>query len=657
MKKQLIVFLGLTVLAFTAAAQVRLPKIFGNGMVLQRSAPVPVWGWAAPNEKITLTFNGQVKTAKAGKDGKWQIRLEPMIAGGPYEMRVAGKTHQMAMSDILVGEVWVCSGQSNMEWPLAQSNNAKEEAAKANYPQIRHFAVPKAVSGVPLDDISGGKWETCTPQTAPQFTAVGYFFARELAKELNVPIGLINTSWGGTHSETWTSAAALAQEPDFKDLVARVPTDLSKANQAQEAEFKAMVARLQGENQNINESQWQQPDFDDSQWKTMLVPQLWEGAGLPGFDGVVWFRREFILTDAQAKAGLELQLGPIDDRDDTYLNGVRVGGMNGYNQARHYQVPAAALRVGRNVIAVRVEDTGGGGGMYGAPEQLQLITPNGPQSLAGPWRWRIGKLGEFRANLSPNEYPTLLFNAMLNPLLPFGIKGAIWYQGESNAGRAHQYRTAFPMMIKDWRNHWKQGDFPFLFVQLANFNSANGTSEHGSTWAELREAQTQALALPNTGMAVTVDIGESRDIHPRNKLDVGKRLAASALHTVYGMDKPFSSPLYAGMKIDGRQVTVQFNHVFGGLTVKNKYGYVNGFELAGADQKFYPAKAALIADGTGDKVLVTCDEVPAPVAVRYAWADDPNDVNLFNKAGFPANPFRSDAWKGITEGVKFSVGK
>ncbi len=657
MKKQLIAFLGLTILSLTAAAQVRLPKIFGNGMVLQRSAPVPVWGWAAPNEKITLTFNGQTKTVKAGKDGKWQIRLEPMTAGGPYEMRVAGKADRVALSDILVGEVWVCSGQSNMEWPLAQSNNAKEEAAKANYPQIRHFAVPKAVSGLPSDDISGGKWETCTPQTAPRFTAVGYFFARELAKELNVPIGLINTSWGGTHSETWTSAAALAQEPDFKDLLARVPTDLGKADQAKEAEFKAMVARVQGETQNIDDSQWQQPDFNDSQWKTMPLPQLWERAGLPGFDGVVWFRREFTLTEAQTKAGLELQLGPIDDIDDTYINGVRVGGMNGYSQARNYQVPAAALRVGRNVIAVRVDDTGGGGGIYGAPEQLQLITTNGPQSLAGPWRWRIGKLGDFQLELSPNDYPTLLFNAMLNPLIPFGIKGAIWYQGESNAARAYQYRTAFPMMIKDWRNHWKQGDFPFLFVQLASFNSANGTSEQGSTWAELREAQTQTLSLPNTGMAVTVDIGESRDIHPRNKLDVGKRLAANALHTVYGVDKPFSSPMYAGMKIDSKQVTVQFSHAFGGLMVKNKYGYVNGFELAGADQKFYPARAALIADGNGDKVLVICEEVPAPVAVRYAWADDPNDVNLFNKAGFPANPFRSDTWKSITEGVKFSIGK
>jgi len=657
MKKQLIAFLGLTILSLTAAAQVRLPKIFGNGMVLQRSAPVPVWGWAAPNEKITLTFNGQTKTVKAGKDGKWQIRLEPMTAGGPYEMRVAGKADRVALSDILVGEVWVCSGQSNMEWPLAQSNNAKEEAAKADYPQIRHFAVPKAVSGLPLDDISGGKWETCTPQTAPRFTAVGYFFARELAKELNVPIGLINTSWGGTHSETWTSAAALAQEPDFKDLLTRVPTDLGKADQAKEAEFKAMVARVQGETQNIDDSQWQQPDFNDSQWKTMPLPQLWERASLPGFDGVVWFRREFTLTEAQTKAGLELQLGPIDDIDDTYINGMRVGGTNGYSQARNYQVPAAALRVGRNVIAVRVDDTGGGGGIYGAPEQLQLITTNGPQSLAGPWRWRIGKLGDFRLELSPNDYPTLLFNAMLNPLIPFGIKGAIWYQGESNAARAYQYRTAFPMMIKDWRNHWKQGDFPFLFVQLASFNSANGTSEQGSTWAELREAQTQTLSLPNTGMAVTVDIGESRDIHPRNKLDVGKRLAANALHTVYGVDKPFSSPMYAGMKIDSKQVTVQFSHAFGGLMVKNKYGYVNGFELAGADQKFYPARAALIADGNGDKVLVTCEEVPAPVAVRYAWADDPNDVNLFNKAGFPANPFRSDAWKSITEGVKFSIGK
>jgi sialate O-acetylesterase len=655
--KKLLFVLWLAGLSAAAGAQVRLPKIFGEGMVLQRNAPVPVWGWAAPNEKITLTFNGQAKTGKADKEGKWLLRLDPMPAGGPYELRAVGKASQVQLADVWVGEVWVCSGQSNMEWTVAQSAQAKEEAAQAQYPKIRHFKVPHDISAMPLSDVKGGTWEVCSPQTVPNFTAVGYFFARELVKELNVPIGLINTSWGGTHSETWTSAAALAQDPDLKQALARVPADLATAQQQKEAEFNAMVARLQGDSKTPDEGQWHRAEFDDRDWKTMTIPQLWEDAGLPGFDGVVWFRREFTLTEAQAKTPADLYLGPIDDIDQTYVNGVKVGGMNQYNELRQYQLPASALKVGRNVIAIRVDDTGGGGGIYGTPDQLRLTTPGGVMPLAGPWRWRIGKVGGFQLSLSPNAYPTLLFNAMLHPLLPYGIKGVIWYQGESNAGRAHQYRTAFPLMIKDWRQHWQQGDFPFLFVQLASFRAGNGTSATGSTWAELREAQTQTLALPNTGMAVTVDIGETNDIHPRNKQDVGKRLAASALHSVYGLTRPHGSPMYAGMKAEGGRVTVQFNQVFGGLVVRNRYGYINGFELAGADQKFYPAQAFLVKDAAGDKVVVSCAEVPAPVAVRYAWADDPNDVNLFNQAGFPANPFRSDTWKGMTEGVKFSVGQ
>jgi sialate O-acetylesterase len=551
--------------------------------------------------------------------------------------------------------VWVCSGQSNMEWSVAQSLNAKEETANANYPQIRHFNVPKHISGTPLDDVQGGQWEVCSPQTVARFTAVGYFFARELAKELQVPIGLVNTSWGGTHSETWTSAAALAQSPEFKGQ-AGVPTDLNKANEQKQAEYQAMVAKLQGDDKNTDDRLWSQPDLADQGWKTMTLPKFWEDGGLPNFDGVVWFRREFTLTAAQVQEA-ELELGPIDDMDDTYVNGTRVGGMNVYSLPRKYQVPASALRVGRNVIAIRVDDTGGGGGIYGTPDQLKLVLPTGPLSLAGEWRCRIGKVGNFRLQLSPNDYPTLLFNAMLHPLLPFAIKGAIWYQGESNAGRAHQYRTAFPLMINDWRSHWKQGDFPFLFVQLASFRAGNGTSERGSTWAELREAQTMTLALPNTGMAVTVDIGETNDIHPKNKQDVGKRLAASALGQVYGLSKPSGSPMYAGMKVEGKQVVVTFKQTFGGLVVRNRYGYINAFELAGADRKFYPAQASLVKDGAGDKVVISCDEVAAPVAVRYAWADDPNDVNLFSQAGFPVAPFRSDTWPGITEGVKFKVGK
>ncbi|GAB3993743.1 sialate O-acetylesterase [Spirosoma daeguense] len=641
--------------AQTALAEVKLPNTFGSHMVLQRRRPVPVWGWADSGEKVTVSLNNQTKTVKAAKDGKWQVMLDPMEAGGPYQMLVKGKTNTVTFDDILMGEVWVCSGQSNMEWPLSAAANAKTEIAAANYPNIRQLLVKKVVSLTPKEDIEGS-WTVCSPETAPKFTAVGYFFARQLQQELNVPIGLINTSWGGTHSETWTSREAMLRDPDLNPMVVDLPSSLSVTDQKLRGRLKVLVQEKQGGilPTAAEEKTWANSDFNDSEWLKMGLPKNWDfQGGLPNFDGIVWFRHEIIIpSDADLK-NATLLLGTIDDADSTFVNGQFVGTTDGYNVPRQYKLADGILKPGRNIIAVRVKDTGSTGGFTGESDKLAIATTGGNLSLAGDWRYRIGQVQIPPVGNGPNAYGTLLYNAMLNPLIPYAIAGTIWYQGESNAGRAYQYRKSFPLMIQDWRQRWGY-DFPFLFVQLASFKASDGDSKHGSSWAELREAQTMTLKLPNTGMAVTSDIGERNDIHPKNKQDVGKRLAAEAMRISYPQTSTLAGeisrgPMFDKMTVTGNQASVTFRNADGGIWVKDKYGYVKGFEVAGADQIFHYAKAEI----QGNTVVVHTDSVATPVAVRYGWADDNGDVNLYNQAGFPAVPFRSDTWKGITEAVKF----
>jgi sialate O-acetylesterase len=514
----------------------------------------------------------------------------------------------------------------------------------------------KSVAAQPQDDIKGGQWNICSPATAANFTAVGYYFAKELQKELNVPIGLINTSWGGTHVETWTSRQAFENSDEFKTMIAAMPKlNLDSLAQQKNAATKMKIEKLQGAfNDGKADLQgWKEMSFDDGKWPAMKVPGIWEQQSLGDFDGVVWCRKTIDVKAEDAGKEAVLELAMIDDADDTYLNGVKIGTTTTYNEKRKYNIPAGSLKAGRNVIAVRVLDTGGGGGgIYGEPGDVKLSIGASPQPLAGDWKFQVESMLPGVTGVEPNSYPTLLFNAMLNPLIPFGIKGAIWYQGESNAGRAFQYRKAFPLMITDWRQRWNQGDFPFYFVQLATFNSANGNSQKGSSWAELREAQTATLSLPNTGMAVTTDIGNPTDIHPRNKLDVGKRLAAVALNKTYGKANVYSGPTFESMKIEGNKVVLSFSNTGSGLSAKNKYGYLQGFEIAGADKRFQYAKAVI----EGDKVIVYQEGIGNPVAVRFGWADDAGDNNLFNREGFPAVPFRTDHWKGITEDNKYNVG-
>ncbi len=653
MQKALLLIV-LIVSTLSSKSQLHVAGIFSDSMVLQRGRAIPVWGWATSGEKVTVHFHQQHKTAITDAKGKWQVSLDAEQAGGPYTLSVEGNTKQQFVN-VLVGDVWICSGQSNMEWNVANSNNGKQEVASADYPMIRHIKINNLVSDKPLDDIKANSgWHAASPAHAGNFTAVGYFFARELYRKLKIPIGLINTTWGGTNVETWISREALQSNPEFKDLMLSLPSlNLDSLQMIKKKALVSGVEKLQGSLPAPGVSlSWKNAGYDDSKWPLMKVPGLWEEKSLPDLDGQVWFRKNFILTKEQAAKGADLLLGMIDDNDSAWINGKLVGETNGYNKNRIYIVAPGILKEGSNSLVVKIDDTGGGGGFYSKPADLSLKLPGGDEiPLAGDWYFQVATIS-YHNSTGPNSFPSLLFNAMLNPLIPYGMKGALWYQGESNAGRAYQYRQAFPLLINDWRSRWNQGDFPFYFVQLSSFNSANGNSNQGSTWAELREAQTFTLALPNTGMAVTTDIGNATDIHPRNKQDVGKRLAAIAFNQLYQGKNVYSGPQYLSMKTEGNQAILSFTHTGSGLQFGAAGGATaGGFEIAGQDGKFFPANAVI----KGNTVVVSAPEVKSPASVHYAWADDAGNANLFNKEGFPACPFRTDQWKGITEKNKYTV--
>ncbi len=634
---------------YLALAEVRLPKLFADHAVLQRDAPIPVWGWAEKGEKITVSLNGQVQKTVADKNGKWRVRLSAMSAGGAYTLTIKGK-NEINLTDIWIGEVWICSGQSNMEFSMKDTKNAPWEIQNANFPQIRQFFVPREGSIKPKDDISGGNWAVCSPKTVSDFTAVGYFFARQLHQELNVAIGLINTSWGGTCAEVWTSGESLLASEDYKNLVPSPAMDweasLKKENQKRE--FVQQIIDKEGLPSKEVEELFYKTDLNDSDWRVTPLPDRDDKNLFTTLNGTIWYRRNFELPANFTPTEAKLSLCQVHDQDVTYINGQKIDKQLADYPSKIYQVPENVLKAGTNSIAIRLTDWWSEGGFLGDKKDFNLSGKDFYISLAGDWKYKIVDKTFLLPPPDPNRFPALLFNGMINPLIPYGIKGAIWYQGESNVEWAVQYKQIFPMMIRDWRKHWKQGDFPFLFVQLANFGEQAEKSDQ-SNWAELREAQTQTLSLPNTGMAVTIDIGEAKDIHPRNKQDVGKRLAMNALKQFYGKSIVGESPMYESMKIEGSKAILTFKNVGSGLMSKDKYGYLKNFAVAGIDQKFYWAKA-WIENG---KVVVFSEQVPVPVAVRYAWDNCPAEANLYNHEGFPACPFRTDTWKLSMEGRKY----
>ncbi len=671
-------------LAFSSAAwaDVKLPAIISDHMVLEKAAKVPIWGKAAPGEAVKVTLNGQTAKATADADGSWKTALDLKdSATGPFELVVEGK-NKLTVTDVVVGEVWVASGQSNMEWVLKNTLDSEKEIAGSANPLLRQFLVKKNTTSTALDDTEGS-WVLAAPETSGGFTAVGYFFGKKLQNELKVPVGLIHTSWGGTPSEAWTSVEAIDSVPELKASRERLWAATAEYPEKKKVFIERFAAWLK---ENAREDKpvadpaaFAGVEVSTDGWIPVKIPGAVAASGLPK-SGAVWLRKD-VNIPSKPLANLQLNL-PIDGYDSVYWNGkllkqttyldaLGAGNVRKYGK---YDIPIGEIREGKNVLAIRIYDPVGTAKFPNEPKA-------GSISLAGEWLGKaeyefpvldpkqLAAAPQIPANPpGPQNVASFLYNGMIHPIIPYAISGAIWYQGESNAGRAYQYRTAFPLMITDWRKQWEQGDFPFYFCQLANF-MAKKPEPGDSNWAELREAQSMTLKLPNTGQAVLIDIGESSDIHPRNKKDVGDRLALIALAKDYGKSIPCSGPVYDSMKIEKNKAILTFKHADGGLTAKplpatfdvktqtketaplvrnSPSSQLEGFAVCGEDKKWFWADATI----EGNTVVVTSDKVAAPIAVRYAWSDNPT-CNLYNGAGLPASPFRTDDFPPVTLSGKY----
>ncbi len=639
-------------LTLPAAAKVKLPAIFTDNMVLQQRCDAPFWGEATPGATVRLTasWDGRSYETAADAAGRWRLEVATPAAGGPYTVTITDGS-PVTLANVLVGEVWICSGQSNMEMRVGDrvTDMERELALADGFPEIRLLHIDNTTSPVPLDEakVRHGGWQVCSAKNVFDFSAAGYFFGKELREHLGVPIGLIETCWGGTLAEAWTSGGSLYDIPYFRDRVEQVKR-LPSSTEARTQLFHEEIDRWRVEMAEADPAfeggvlRWGDASFDDSAWGEIAAPGFVQEQGLNGFSGFLWMRKTVDIPASWAGKELTLDLAIIDDNDFTYFNGVEVGHTEGCMTFRSYTVPAHLVEAGKATIAVRVMDTGGKGGIYGDAAGMALRRSKRDFiPLAGAWKYKVGprlsEAPELPVNTATEaNYPTFLYNAMLHPLVGYGIRGAIWYQGEANVARAAQYCDLLPLMIRDWRRAWGY-DFPFYIVQLANYMKVQEGPEE-SEWAELRDAQRRTLALENTGLAVAIDIGEADDIHPKNKAEVGRRLSLLARAETYGERIPSSGPLYASYRLTDRTVRIRFTHTDGGLTTSDG-APLEGFWIAGGDHVFHAAKATI----EGDEVVVSSDEVPCPVAVRYGWADNPV-CNLANGAGLPASPFRTDDW-------------
>lgn len=640
-------------------SKLELSSLFTDHMVLQQKENVTIWGESGANQTISISGSwGNAVEGEADENGYWQVVIPTTAAGGPFELTISTRDTSISINDVMIGEVWLASGQSNMEMPLKGwpprdvIQNSAEEISNAQYQDIRMLTVQRNLTAGPISTITGS-WQVASPQTAGDFSATAYFFARRLRQELNVPIGIIHSSWGGTPAEAWTSKEKLATLGDFDKALEGLSNSASqKATDDWFAKWNTVpVPQSEEEWNNISfaDEAATQTDFDDQSWSEIMLPGRFDELEKGALDGAVWLRKNFTVSDLDAD--FTLTIGAIDDMDATYINGQKIGGLAGpgyYNVKREFLVPQALLRLGENTIAIRAIDTGGPGAVTGP---ISLTSASGEKTeLAGAWKYRPvaeayqGKfytysLKEDGFNARPHIQklssgtPSVLFNAMINPLVPYTIKGAIWYQGESNVGRAAQYERLFPAMINDWRARWNH-EFSFYFVQIAPYRYHTGPVENDLS-QKLRDAQRKTLATPNTGMVVTMDIGNYTNIHPANKQDVGARLAGLALANDYEKDIIASGPLYKSHTIAGNKLTVAFDHVGTGLDVPN--GRLSGFELAGEDRKFVPVKGRLI----NDSVELYHPSIQKPLYVRYAWSDK-GIPTLFNKVGLPASSFSTE---------------
>lgn len=636
-----------TMLISISFAKVRLPQLVSDGMVLQRDTKINIWGWAAVGEKVTVKFNGKSNQTTADNSGKWTVILNPMKAGGPYQMEITASNH-IILKDILLGDVWFCSGQSNMTVLMERvKEKYPDELKNANYPQIRNFFVPTLADVTKIhQDLPPGKWAGATAENIMGFAAVPYFFVKKLYKKYHVPIGIINSSVGGTPIQAWISENGFKNLPDYASQLARY----------KDTSFIRQISKppvINPNNTNIVQPdkglsgpvKWYDASFIAQNWHPFFLPGYWADQGVKGLNGVVWFRKEINVPASMAGKAAKLFMGRIVDADETYVNGVKVGNITYQYPPRRYEVPAGLLKPGKNLIVVRATNTFGKGGFV--PDKRYELTDGTTKiDLRGDWEYQVGQVYpplrrsasdvESGFAFSAQNEPTGLYNTMVAPAIQYNIKGFLWYQGETNTGKPQEYGQLMQALIADWRGKFNQPNASFIYVQLPNFMEAQ-YSPAESQWAELRQQQLQTLAVPNTAMAVAIDVGEWNDIHPLNKKDVGERMALAAEKLAYGDTKVVGSgPIYQSAKVEGNKITIIFSSTGSGLIAKGGEE-LNQFAIAGADKRYVWANAKI----EGNQVVVYSSEIPNPKYVRYGWADNPEGANLYNKEGLPASPFQT----------------
>ncbi len=643
-------------------AQATLYPLFTDNMVLQRNVDAPIWGEGRPGRivKVSTSWDSQTYVTKVDKNGQWRTAVKTPDAGGPYTITVSDGKKRTTLENVMVGEVWLCSGQSNMEMPIegwGKVLNYKEEERGANvYPNIRLCSVERGTSTVPLDELTlvGDSWQVCDSASVENFSATAYFFGRALNQEYDIPIGLIKSAWGGTMIEAWMSKEAFQNVPEQEanmNAVENLPESAEEREVLFNTQYEEWLEKtnevLARDDNNI--SLYTSTDFDDTAWDDIFLPSLGSADGT--VNSVWWVRRTVDIPQEWAGRELTLNLGKVDDNDVTYFDGTPVGNTVGSTLTRTYTIPAECVKAGRAVVAIRIHDTGGLSGVDCGEDQFGIALPEGGErlSLVGNWKRHTSVNSSalppipVNSSIDPNVH-TLLYNAMINPLVPYALRGVIWYQGENNVSQAYQYRDLMPMMINDWRGKWGQ-EFPFLMVQLANYMQRVDHPEE-SAWAELREAQLMTRrVMDGVGMVTTIDIGDANDIHPKNKQEVGHRLALVARHLAYGEQLVYEGPLYCGYRVEADKLRVLFSPSSCEGLKASDGGVLKGFELAGVDHVWHEADAEVV-DGT---VVVSSSDVSFPLAARYAWADNP-ECNLVNGAGLPASPFRTDDWDGVTRG-------
>ena len=627
---------------FGIQAQIRLPKLISDNIILQRDQAVKIWGWASPEEKITVLFNKKSFKTTTSKNGKWELLLPAQSAGTGYQMVLKGK-NEIVIKNIAFGDVWLCSGQSNMTVTMERvKERFPEDIASANYPDIRYFFVQTLADlKTPKEDFPQGEWKTANTNEIFTFGALAYFFARDIYNKYKVPIGIINSSVGGTPIETWISEEGYKNLPDIQKTITQ-NKDTSYVNSINRHTSVAGTNPTQMKDLG-NIEHWENPDYLTKGWRNFNIPGYWEDQGLKDLNGVVWFRREFDVLKSWLGEPVKLFMGRIVDADEMYVNGKKIGNTTYQYPPRRYEIPSDLLKEGKNTFVIRVTNTSGKGGFV--PDKNYSMISNGMEiDLKGTWQYKVGEAyqpknsTEFSGGLVQQNQPTTLYNAMIAPILPIKIKGFIWYQGESNTGNPERYDVLMPTLITNWRTLWKDEKLPFLVVQLANFQDINYTPTE-SNWARLRETQNQALKLPNTAVTVTIDLGEWNDIHPLNKKDIGKRLALSAQNIAYNDKKViYSGPTFKSQTIENGKIVLTFDNVGEGITSKDGED-LRWFSVAGYDKKFGWAKTRIIGK---NQIQVWNDEIKTPKYVRYAWQDNPEGVNFYNSVNLPASPFRTD---------------